>query len=187
MNFNKHYDLLGEHAFLSASKYHWSNYDEDKLSASYRKYLATIRGTQLHDFGKRCIELKQKLPKNRKSLNCFVNDAIGFRMQPEQPLFYSVNAFGTADAISFRDKYLRIHDLKTGVSPVSMRQLEIYAAYFCLEYKVDPSSIEIELRIYQSDEIVIHKPEAEDILYLMEKIVDFDKRIELIKSDELED
>ena len=30
MTFNKHYDLMGKHAFLGASKYHWINYDEDK-------------------------------------------------------------------------------------------------------------------------------------------------------------
>ena len=131
--------------------------------------------------------MKQKLPKTKASLNHFVNDAIGYRMRSEQPLFYSVNAFGTADAICYRDKYLRIHDFKSGVSPVSMRQLEIYAAYFCLEYKVNPLDIEIELRIYQSEEIVIHKPKGIEIREIMEKIIAFDKRIELIKSDEMED
>lgn len=186
MNFNKHYDLIGEHAFLSASKYHWSNYDEEKISSAYLKYLAVQIGTEFHDFAKRCIDLKQRLPKSKKPLNSFVNDAIGYRMRSEQPLFYSVNAFGTADAISFRDDVLRIHDLKTGVSPVSMRQLEIYAALFCLEYKVDPKNIEIELRIYQTDEPVVHKPEGEDIRQIMNKIIAFDKRIELIKS-EMED
>ncbi len=186
MNFNKHYDLVGEHAFLSASKYHWTNYDEEKVSASYLKFLAIQKGTELHDFARRCIDLKIRLPKNKKSLHCFVNDAIGYRMKSEQPLFYSVNSFGTADAISFRDNILRIHDLKTGVSPVSIRQLEVYSALFCLEYKVNPKEIEIELRIYQSDEIIVHKPEGEDIRQIMEKIINFDKRIELIKS-EMED
>lgn len=183
MNLNKHYDLLGEHAFLSPSKYHWTNYDEDKLTAAYLKHLAIQRGVELHDFAKRCIELKQRLPKIKKSLNYFVNDAIGFRMSAEQPLFYSSNAFGTADALCFRDNFLRIHDLKTGESPVSMRQLEIYAALFCLEYKEDPKKIEMELRIYQSDDIIVHKPKGEEIQRIIEKIVEFDKRIELIKSD----
>lgn len=187
MIFNRHYDLVGEHAFLSASKYHWTNYDSEKIGASYSKFLATQKGTQLHAFAQSCIELKQRLPKSRKSLNAFVNDAIGFRMRSEQVLFYSVNAFGTADAISFRDNTLRIHDLKTGVTTVSMRQLEIYAAYFCLEYKVNPKEIDIELRIYQSDEIIVHKPEPVDILQIMKKIEEFDKQIEQIKSEELED
>jgi len=187
MNFNKHYDLVGEHAFLSASKYHWSNYDEDKISSAYLKFLATQKGTELHGFANLCIELKQRLPKSKKSLNTFVNDAIGFRMKSEQPLFYSSNAFGTADAISFRDGLLRIHDLKTGISPVSMRQLEIYAAYFCLEYKVNPKEINIELRVYQGDDILVYKPEGSDIRQIMDKIIVFDKKIELIKSDESED
>jgi len=187
MNFNKHYDLRGEHAFLSASKYHWLNYSEDKITDAYRKFLAIQQGTVLHDFARQCIDLRQKLPKSKKSLNCFVNDAIGFRMSTEQPLFYSVNAFGTADAICFRDETLRIHDLKTGVSPVSMRQLEVYAALFCLEYKIEPTKINIELRIYQSDEILVHKPEREEIREIMEKIIFFNKRIEQIKADEMED
>jgi hypothetical protein len=183
MNFNKHYDLIGEHAYLSASKYHWANYTDEKLDASYHKFLAIQRGTRLHAFAKECIDLNQKLPKLKKSLNYFVNDAVGYRMKAEQPLFYSSNAFGTADAICFREKLLRIHDLKTGASTVSMRQLEIYAALFCLEYKVNPHEIKIELRIYQSDEIIVHIPEPESIRELMDKIVAFDKRIELIKSD----
>jgi len=183
MNFNKHYDYAGEHAFLSASKYHWVNYDEDKIIASFSKYLATQRGTELHDFARRCIELKIKLPKIRRSLNMYVNDAIGYRMQPEQVLFYSVNSFGTADSICFRENLLRIHDLKTGVSPVSMVQLEIYSALFCLEYEIDPTSIDMELRIYQSDEISVHKPEGEDIRQIMDKIIAFDKILEQTKSE----
>lgn len=183
MNFNKHSDLVGEHAFLSPSKYHWINYDEDKIVASYTKYMAAQKGTELHDFACQCIRLKIKLPKNRKSLNNYVNDAIGYRMIPEQPLFYSVNAFGTADTISFRDNFLRIHDLKTGVSRVSMSQLEIYVAFFCLEYAIDPKTIDTELRLYQSDEIVIHKPDWKDIRDIMQKTIAFDKKLEETKSD----
>lgn len=70
---------------------------------------------------------------------------------------------------------LRIHDLKTGVRPVHIEQLEIYAALFCLEYKVKPTDITIELRIYQNDDIFIHQPEAEDILRIMDKIIHLDK------------
>jgi len=186
MNFNKHYDLAGQHAFLSASKYHWINYDEEKVVSAFTKYLAVQKGTELHDFAKRCIELRIKLPKMKQSLNMYVNDAIGFRMKPEQPLFYSVNAFGTADAISFRDGMLRIHDLKTGVTAVSMNQLQVYAALFCLEYDEIPGQIDIELRIYQTEEILVHKPEPAVIKEIMEKIVKFDKRIEKLKA-EMED
>jgi hypothetical protein len=183
MNFNKHLNLEGQHAFLGASKYHWINYDETKLVESYSKFTAAQKGIELHEFAAQCIRLGQKLPKSRKTLNMYVNDAIGFKMTPEQPLFYSENCFGTADAISFRNKMLRIHDFKSGVIPAHMEQLEIYAALFCLEYKVNPADIDIELRIYQSDQILYHNPTAEDIDAIMDKIITFDKLINKIKSE----
>ena len=130
MIFNNHSNLEGQHAFLGASKYHWINYDETKVADAYSKFLATQRGTVLHDFACQCITLGQKLPKSQKTLNMYVNDAISFRMVPEQILFYSENCFGTADTIVFRNGTLRIHDLKTGVVPAHMEQLEIYAALF---------------------------------------------------------
>jgi len=183
MNFKNHFELDGLHAFLSASKYHWVNYDEEKVVSSYTKFLATQRGTELHEFACRCIELGQRLPKSKRSLNCYVNDAIGYRLIPEQPLYYSANSFGTADAIGFREKFLRIHDLKTGVSPTSMKQLEIYVALFCLEYRHKPKDIEIELRIYQSDEIQIHVPDPQEIKIIMDKIILFDQSLEKLKLE----
>ena len=183
MNFNKHFNLEGKHAFLSASKYHWLNYDEEKLISAYQSNLAIQRGTELHDFARKAIELGIKLPKSKKTLNMYVNDAIGFKMTPEQPLYYSNNCFGTADSISFRNNYLRIHDLKSGVTPAHMEQLMIYAALFCLEYSVDPNQIEMELRIYQSDEISVLNPEPEDILTIMDKIIFFDKRLSQIQDE----
>lgn len=184
MNFNKHSNLEGQHAFLGASKYHWINYSEDKLAESYSKFIATQKGTELHDFAARCIKLGQRLPKSQKTLNMYVNDAIGFKMTPEQPLFYSENCFGTADAISFRDGLLRIHDLKTGVTPAHMEQLEIYTALFCLEYKIKPVEIDIELRLYQSDEILYHKPTTDDIVPIIDKIITFDKIINKLRMED---
>lgn len=184
MNFNKHLDLEGQHAFLSASKYHWVNYDDEKLATSFSKYLATQRGTRLHEFACECIKLGIKLPSSKKTLNLYVNDAIGYKMETEQTLYFSENCFGTADAISFKKNFLRIHDLKTGTSPTSMHQLEIYTALFCLEYGIKPSTIGTELRIYQSDEILIHEPHVEDILYIMDKIIMFDKQIDKLKMGE---
>ena len=183
MNFNKHSNLEGQHAFLSASKYHWINYDEEKLSAAYLKHLATLKRTELHDFACRCIKLSIKLPKTQNTLNLYVNDAIGYKMTPEQPLYYSDNCFGTADAISFRQNFLRIHDLKSGETPASMHQLEVYAALFCLEYHVNPEEIKIELRLYQANEVLVHNPDANRIKYIMDKIIIFDKRIEKLKSE----
>lgn len=135
MTFNEHSRLIGQHAFLSASKYHWINYDADKLTTAYTNFMAAQKGTELHEFAARCIALGQKLPRSKKTLNSYVNDAIGFRMTPEQVLCYSENCFGTADSICFRDDILRIHDLKTGIVPAHMEQLLIYDALFCLEYK----------------------------------------------------
>ena len=184
MNFNKHLNLEGKHAFLGASKYHWINYDEDKVANVYNKFMATKRGTELHEFAASCIKLKQKLPKSKKTLNMYVNDAIGFRMTPEQTLYFSDNCFGTADAISFRDGLLRIHDLKTGETPAHMEQLEIYAALFCLEYDVKPSDIDICLRIYQSNAIDEFNADEEDIVPIIDKIITFDKIIADIRAEE---
>ena len=182
MNFNIHSRLEGQHAFLSASKYHWVNYDDEKLDNSFLNFMAAQRGTRLHEFANECIQLGIKLPKSRKTLNLYVNDAIGYKMNTEQPLYYSDNCFGTADAISFRQGLLRIHDLKNGVSPTSMKQLEVYTSLFCLEYDVSPNDIMIELRIYQADDILVYEPLPEDILRLMDKIIVFDRRIEKLKA-----
>jgi len=181
MNFNLHSRLEGQHAFLSASKYHWINYDEEKLINTFLKYQAIQRGTELHELASKLINLGVKLPKSNKTLNLYVNDAIGFKMDTEQPLYYSDNCFGTADAICFRKNFLRIHDLKSGESPASINQLLVYTALFCLEYKIKPSDIEIELRLYQSDEVVVHIPNISEILNIMDKIITFDKRIEQIR------
>jgi hypothetical protein len=184
MNFNNHSELEGQHAFLGASKYHWINYDEEKLDSAYIRWLATAKGLELHDFACRCILLGIKLPNSKKTLNMYVNDAIGYKMVPEQILYFSQNCFGTADAISFKKDILRIHDLKTGETVASIHQPEIYAALFCLEYKIKPSDIGIELRLYQADEVLVHLPPVDTILTIMNKIVIFHKRIEKLRLEE---
>lgn len=184
MNFNKHSNLEGQHAFLGASKYHWINYSEDKVADAYTKFLATLRGTELHAFAAYAIRLGQKLPKSQKTLNMYVNDAIGYKMTPEQILYYSENCFGTTDAISFRNNFLRVHDLKTGEVPAHMEQLYIYVALFCLEYRIKPADIEIECRIYQHDQILYDRPTTEIIVPIMDKIITSDKIIAKIKEQE---
>ena len=146
--------------------------------------MAKERGTRLHAFAAECISLNQKLPRSNKTLNLYVNDAIGYHMTPEQILYYSDNCFGTADAILFKNNFLRIHDLKTGVGKTHIEQLEIYAALFCLEYKFDPEKIGIELRIYQNDEVRIYQPLPEEIRSIMNQIIEFDKIIEKVKIRE---
>lgn len=184
MNFNDHSKYEGAHAFLSASNHAWVNYDEEKLIRVYSNKMAALKGTELHDFARKAIELGIKLPNNGQTISMYINDAIGYKMTPEQVLFYSPNAFGTADAISFKKKKLRIHDLKTGVNEVSMVQLEIYDALFCLEYDVKPNEIQTELRIYQSGNVIIEEPEPDDIYHLMDKIITFDKCINELRSEE---
>lgn len=184
MNFNKHLQQEGQHAFLGASKYHWINYDEQKVAEAYNSFRAKERGTQLHEFAAQCIRLGQKLPRSQKTLNMYVNDAIGYRMTPEQVLFYSENCFGTADAICFRNRMLRIHDYKSGVIPAHMEQLLIYTALFCLEYRMKPTEFDTELRIYQSDDIMVHTPTPDEITPIIDKIITFDKIITKIKSEE---
>lgn len=114
MQWNDHSRLVGQHAFLGASKYHWLNYDTQRLVDAFMSCQAKEKGTRLHAFAAECINLKQKLPKSKKTLNAYVNDAIGFRMDPEQVLFYSENCFGTTDAIAFNDKdnFLRIRNVR---------------------------------------------------------------------------
>lgn len=185
MHFNKHSNLEGSHAYLGASKYHWINYSEEKIAESYAKHLAIQKGTVLHEFAAQCIKLRQKLPKSEKTLNRYVNDAIGYKMVPEQILYYSENCFGTADTIIFRNGLLRIHDLKTGITPAHMEQLEIYAALFCLEYEMKPSDINMELRLYQNNEVIYHEPTVDEIVPIMDKIISFDKIISKIKQEEM--
>lgn len=104
----------------------------------------------------------------------YVNDAISFDMTPEVPLVYSEKAGGTTDAISWneRKRYLRIHDLKTGTTVAKMDQLVEYAAYFCLDYKVQPKDIlHTELRIYQNGEFVAYNPTVEELVVMEDRII----------------
>lgn len=182
MLFNRHSDLQGRHAFLSPSNYSWVNYDEIKLEARFTAAQAARRGTDLHNLAHEAIRLGVKLSRANKSISSYVNDGIGYKMTCEQPLYYSENCFGHADTISFRRKTLRIHDLKTGITPVKEKQLEVYAAIFCLEYCMSPFDIDIELRIYQGDDIRGYRPNPEVIYSIMETIIEFDQQIEAMRS-----
>lgn len=184
MNWNNHSKLSGAHAFLGASKYSWLNYDDDKLMEAYANQQAVYRGTRLHALAAELISLHQPLPRTQKTLNMYVNDAIGYKMDPEVVLYYSDNVFGTADSISFRKGFLRIHDLKTGVTPAKIDQLKIYAALFCLEYHQKPGDIQMELRIYQNNDILFCQPTADEILPIMDKAVHFNKLINKMKEME---
>ena len=190
MQFNDHHRLAGLHAPFSASQSHWLRYDDAKVAEVYKNKQAAQYGTQLHEWAKTTIDLGIKQANKKTTLNMYVNDAIGFKMSTEVVLFYSEKFFGTADAISFRNikgrNVLRIHDLKTGKYGKiedHIEQLEVYAALFCLEYKVKPGEIDMELRVYKSDEVLVHNPTAEDILPIMDKIIHLDKLLQKLDEE----
>jgi hypothetical protein len=205
MILNEHSELRGKHAFLSPSRSGWERYDPDKLIQSYIASFATEMGTAVHEFAANCISERIKLKKNDKTalqyhlsvykklprysydldfiyptVMAYVNDGIGFRMQPEVIFQYSEYSFGTADTFSFneKNKFLRIHDLKTGRTPAKMEQLIKYAALFALEYNINPIDIQTELRIYQANEAVIYIPQPEEVRDMMTVIVDNDAILE---------
>ena len=184
MIFTRHSNLEGLHAPFSPSQSSWLRYDDEKALEVYKNKQAAEMGTKLHHWAKETIDLGIKQPRSKKTIYAYVNDAIGFKMSTEVVLFYSPRFFGTADSISFRNGTLRIHDLKTGKTLVHMEQLMIYAALFCLEYKIRPGDIDIELRIYQNDEIIVHNPTVEDIAPIMDKIVHLDKLLEKLETEE---
>lgn len=176
-------NLVGTHAFLSPSSPAWVNYDEDKLTRVWHSSQESRRGSELHDLASRLIKNGIPLPKTTATLNMYVNDAIGFRMETEQLLYFSENCYGHCDAISYRAEVLRIHDLKMGVNEANMTQLLVYAALFCLEFHKKPNLLKIVLRIYQNDDIKEHVPEPDEIFHVMDKIQTFDRRITYLKTE----
>lgn len=189
MIFNTHSELKGYHAFLSASKGSWLGYDDEKFDRTFFSSMAAQRGTELHALAAELIRLKVRLPRTNKTLDSFVNDMLGLKMQSEQILFYSENAFGTADGIKYDEKKnkLYVFDLKTGVTVAHMRQLEIYVALFCLEYGFKPHDFnEVDLRIYQNDAIETHEEyDPTDIVFIMDRIITLDKRIKNLRKEML--
>lgn len=183
MRWNRHSRLEGEHAFLSPSNYHWINYSLDRLTERWFTAQAAYQGQLQHEYAKREIE-EGRLSEHRGTLGMFINDAIRFRMVPEQVLYYSENCFGTTDAICFRYRKLRIHDLKTGAIKGSVHQLEVYAALFCLEYDVDPYEIAIVLRIYQDNSVEEWEADPDDIRGIMDTIQIFDKELNTLRLEE---
>lgn len=184
MSLRKNTKLIGLHAFLSPSNYAWLDYDEEKLRGSYFRKQQSRRGDELHEYAQKAISLSVKQADNGTTLSEYINDAIGFRMTPEFPLYYSDDCFGTADAICFRDNTLRIHDLKTGLIPANMKQLLIYAAIFCFEYRFHPREITMVLRIYQNDEIEELVPTSSEMLIIMERVKAQARIIEELREED---
>lgn len=183
MNFNNHLNLDGLHAPFSPSQPAWLRYDDDKIREVYMNKQQILLGTRLHEWAAETITLGLKQPRTNRTIYHYVNDAIGFRMKPEQVLYYSPRFFGTTDSIVFKNDMLRIHDLKTGKNLAHMEQLEIYAALFCLEYDIKPADIQMELRMYQNDDVIKHTPDVTDISPIMDKIKHFDKVLEELEEE----
>lgn len=206
MIWNRHPKLEGTHAFLSASKYSWLYKNDVDIVEAYKNSYAQTIGTMMHSFAADCIGFREKLRKGdmrlvkldlmRKgvpefvidlrdsfpTLMRYVNDAVDFQMDQEVLLYYSDYCYGTVDAISVTKDILRIHDLKTGVTPAKMDQLLIYSALFYLEYGYKPEAMHTELRIYQMDDIVAHTPEPEEVREVMEAIVRADRVLQKLKE-----
>lgn len=184
MIFEQFSRLKDQHAILGASQHAWLNYSDEKLISYINSLKAKEMGTRLHALAAEHIELGIRMPKSDITLNKYINDAITHKMTPEQILYFSDHAFGTADSISFRKNILRIHDLKTGVhqcakvnketGEYTLEQLEIYAALFCLQYGdklgFKPNDIQFELAIYQNNDIFASQPDQKKIIWLMDRI-----------------
>jgi len=185
LRFRKHSHLEGQHAFLSPSAYHWINYDAEKLEFRYKALRAALEGMEQHRYAAIAIEEREFQDDESTTLGMYINQCIQYQMQAEVVLYYSPNAFGTVDAISYRYRRLRISDLKTGATRTSEHQLEVYAALFCLEYKKDPFLMrEIELRIYQDNLCRVYIGDPFSIRAIMDKIVFFDKLINEMRKEE---
>lgn len=187
MNFTKHSELEGKHAFLSPSNYHWVNYDKEKAKRAYRNTLRKLEGTELHRIACDCI--KHRIYVNNEVIGAYVRDVIDYNLTPEQILYYSPLCYGTADAIGFETETLTLYvfDLKTGEQKANMMQLRIYAALFFLEYGLrlgyKPGDCTTELRIYQnSREVEREKADPDEINQIMIQIVDLDQAISEVRG-----
>lgn len=199
MNSYDYSKLKGTHAIFGGSNHAWLGYDDEKIIRAYYARHAKDLGTALHEYARQRIShslkmsksdsyavvnhiLESKLPRGiiqysggiesiMETLVPYVNDAIKYRMKPEELTYFADFFYGWADALSFteKNKTLRIHDFKSGTITASMTQLKIYAAFYCLGVGLKPENINIELRIYQNGEVVVDNPEAEEIQEIMDK------------------
>lgn len=187
----------GAHAFLGASQHAWINTDNlEDIIGRYNNSFAQSIGTITHSMAADCIRYhikpkssgkdmlirdlcKGEIPRDAYDIDAlysntknYIDDAIGYRMRPEQGLYYNPVFFGTADAIAYDDKrsVIRIHDLKTGQRPASMDQLRIYAALFCLEFNVLPEKTTFILNIYQNSDVIFDDTDPKELRSMIKEI-----------------
>jgi len=188
MEWNDHWRLEGRHATLSPSGYHWLNYDPDKMRRVTWNNYSKEDGTKMHELASNMILYSIMPENNENALNQFVIDALTMfdeSMSSEVLLYYSDECFGTADAIYYDEetKHLQVHDLKTGVSKPSFKQLWIYCALFCLEYDKKPEDLTFECRLYQLGAMDIDSPDPKDIRAIMNQIVSMSNVIEGVRIE----
>lgn len=183
--FNNNPKVEGSHAFLSPSNYHWLRWSPDKLLDRLRDRGAAERGTRMHAWAAEAILLRRYQPVNGDIVCQYINDALDHDMTPEQSLFASFHCFGTADAIGFDpvEMFLRIYDLKTGITKASVDQLYVYAAIFCLEYGYRPFDMSGELRIYQGEGPTIYDIDRQYLAWVYDTIY---TSLELIEETKME-
>lgn len=188
MEWNDHWRLEGRHATLSPSGYHWLNYDSDKMRRVTWNNYSKEDGTKMHELASNMILYSIMPENNENALNQFVIDALTMFDEPmssEVLLYYSDECFGTADAIYYdeENKHLQVHDLKTGVSKPSFKQLWIYCALFCLEYDKKPEDLTFECRLYQLGAMDIDAPDPKDIRTIMNQIISMSNVIEGVRIE----
>lgn len=173
------------HAIFGASNYHWINYSDDKMIETFVNSQAKKKGTELHEIAAGLIKNKIKLPDIPTTLSMYVNDGILYNLKPEQQLYYSKWFYGTADTIGLENKILRVSDLKTGKTKPSLHQLDIYVAFWCLEYDIRPSDLDdIITTIYYDNATIVGHPGSEEIVPIMDKIVTVNKILERLVEDD---
>lgn len=202
--------LKNTHAFCGGSNYRWRNYDLEKLEQARISSFAAPIGTALHEYAAENIRHKIKVQKNDKhglaryliiekkippkalvnlgeqflNLYNYVNDCIDFNLDPEVTLYFSEHCYGFADAISWQDGVLQISDLKTGTSPASFMQLENYACFFCLDYKIKPKEInKIIFRLYQCGEITVAEPPSDILVPIIDQLIEFNRYLNWFSSE----
>ena len=192
MIWNRHSNLEGSHAFLSASKYNWITKTNEELVQAYTNSYSQTIGTLMHAYAADSIKFREKLRKSdargakfdlmRRGVPEFAIDIRSFFPTVMAYVNDSDLCYGTADSITVSNDILRIHDLKTGVTPAKTDQLMVYAALFFLEYPYKPERLRTELRIYQMDDIIVREPEVEEIREVMNAIVEKDRVLQKLKE-----
>ena len=127
------------------------------------------------NFGRTLLFFMKYVPEETfGTIKSYINDCIAFKMETEVRVEFSENFFGTADAIRFDGKNLKVFDLKTGATPGKIEQPIIYACLYLLKYHIAVESVSVEARIYQNNDILGATPDTSELIPIMNKIIHLD-------------